>query len=158
MDFTLLKQSIPIIVVAILLSIAFLFNSLTTNNSFNDQVPNQCYLESENCIFEFDDKEFTVKFDRFPIQIEEMLLVTLMTPSDYRYESGWVEGTNMFMGKTTLFLQQSRNELEVRTTELELFLGACSEINMRWRMVINLNHTVTGENQRLSIFFQTTQS
>lgn len=158
MDFTLLKQSIPIIVVAILLSIAFLFNSLTTNNSFNDQVPNQCYLESENCIFEFDDKEFTVTFDRFPLQIEEMLLVTLMTPSDYRYESGWVEGTNMFMGKTTLFLQQSRNELEVRTTELELFLGACSEINMRWRMVINLNHTVTGENQRLSIFFQTTQS
>lgn len=158
LEITLFKQSIPIIVVILLLTVAYLVNLTIDQKDYESLKANQCYLDSSYCEFEIQDLTFKVEFDRFPLEIEEMTLINFSHPSEYTYDSGWVEGTNMFMGKMKLFTSAITQLQQNSQIDLELFLGACSEPQMRWKMVLNLTHIESGNPQRVIVFFQTDQS
>lgn len=158
LEITLLKQSLPIIVVILVLTAVYFVDLFTNQNEYDSLRANQCYLTTYNCKFEIEDRNFNVEFDRFPLEIEEMMSITFTHSANFTYDSGWVEGTNMFMGKMKLFTSSIIEHDPISQVELELFLGACSEPQMRWKMVLNLTHVESGIPQRLIIFFQTDQS
>ena len=158
LEITLLKQSLPIIVVILILTVVYFIN-LTTSQDKNDSLKaNQCYLVSYACELKVDNNSFNVEFDRFPLEVEEMTKITFSHSSDYLFDSGWVEGTNMFMGKMKLFTSSITKQDSNAQIKLELFLGACSEPQMRWKLVLNLTHLESGKSQRIIVFFQTNQS
>lgn len=130
----------------------------TGQDKYDSLDANQCYLTSHNCEFAIKDLDFNVEFDRFPVEIEEMVSIDFNYSSEYIYDSGWVEGTNMFMGKMNLFTSSINEQNPNSNVKLELFLGACSEPQMRWKMVLNLTHLESGKPQRIIVFFQTDQS
>lgn len=151
---TLIKQTFPIIVVISILTGVYFLNNQNESKLFD----NHCYLESQTCKLRLLDSQVIVHFDRYPIIIEELLALSIVHDNYFVLQNGWVEGTNMFMGKTNLFIGASpRNEKEV-THEAELFIGSCSEPRMRWKLVLNLTDVRTGEDHQVSIFFQTNYS
>ncbi|GAA6185909.1 hypothetical protein NBRC116595_31590 [Aliiglaciecola sp. NS0011-25] len=118
---------------------------------------NLCYLEAQSCRIELDDSIMQVSFSDFPIQIEEMLNLSIIYDTHYVVRRGWLEGTNMYMGKTPLFLKTSRIDKLNNQVNLdaELFIGACSESNMRWKLTIELEDIQTTDLKTVSVFFQT---
>ena len=158
MAITLIKQSIPIIVVILILTIIYLIDLTESQHESALLNANQCYLSTVTCEFEFEGHNFKVNYDRFPLQIEEMLPIVFIHSSEYLYNSSWVEGTNMFMGKMNTFTRSIITDKQQGIVELDLFLGACSEPQMRWKMVLNLTHIASGKPKRLIVFFQTDQS
>ncbi|MEP4889790.1 MAG: hypothetical protein ABJV04_07180 [Aliiglaciecola sp.] len=104
-----------------------------------------------------DDSIVQIAFSEFPIMIEEMLNIEITYDTQYVVRKGWLEGTNMYMGKTPLFLESSRIDKQNNHVLLDaqLFIGACSEPNMRWKLTIELEDIQTGKIHTIFVFFQT---
>lgn len=116
---------------------------------------NQCYLESDQCVIQLQNSLVQISVENFPIQIEENISISVEHANQYVMQGGWLEGTNMYMGKTPLFIQNSETKIGTTVHQGNLFIGACSEPSMRWKLVIDLQNIETGQSHLLSIFFQT---
>jgi hypothetical protein len=103
----------------------------------------ECDLSVSECVFRLENDQMTVKF-LSDIVVEEELFLEFDLPQDLRLENAWIEGVNMFMGKTPVM-----KEGETYLT----FLGSCNLETMKWRLVF----TVTNKNgqafTRSAIFF-----
>ncbi|GAB2682258.1 hypothetical protein Q4574_04695 [Aliiglaciecola sp. 3_MG-2023] len=86
-----------------------------------------------------------------------MLNIELSYDTQYVLRSGWLEGTNMYMGKTPLYIGASRIDKQNNQVlvDAELFIGACSEPNMRWKLTIELEDIQSGKLHSVFVFFQT---
>lgn len=74
-----------------------------------------------------------VEFKDFPIKVEEEVWAKIYLDSGWKLKRGWIEGVNMYMGKTPLLIEaesEEKNEYEVI-----FFLGSCTEPQMHWRLV-----------------------
>lgn len=148
---TLIKRIFPIIVLFLILAVVY----STNQNKSAILYENQCYLTSTTCHLMLSDTEVVIEFSDFPLQVEEMSSVVITHASHFSLVQGWLEGTNMFMGRTTLFVTDTQSLEKTTENRGELFLGACSEPNMRWKLLLDLKDSRTGQTDTISIFFQT---
>ena len=115
-----------------------------------------CYLDDKSCTFMVREGEVELSAEPFPIKTEEMILFTLALEDDLQFESAWIQGVNMYMGRIPVLINDQAGSKTGRVI-LETFLGSCSEPNMRWQMILNLSDS---DNQKVSryINFSTTTS
>lgn len=68
-----------------------------------------------------------------PVVVEQEIAVSLSFHPGWVLERAWVEGVNMYMGKSPLILPAGSQ----RTSPVQaiLFLGACAQPNMHWRII-----------------------
>ncbi|WP_343855633.1 hypothetical protein [Aliiglaciecola litoralis] len=119
---------------------------------------NQCYLESVSCELSLEGTDVVVDVTPFPVRIEEMIAINIKHANQYVLKQVWVEGTNMFMGKLPVHISNSDTINDRVKHSGEFFIGACSEPNMRWKLVFDLTDIESGQSQTMSVFFQTKRS
>ena len=98
----------------------------------------KCDLRDGQCILIKDNQTFTVSVTPSPIQIEEQSNINISIPNEWRLDSAWIEGMNMFMGRM-LIIQESTTSHDVETEILgSFFLGSCSQPKMTWKIMLKL--------------------
>ena len=157
----LYKQFLPIIALFSILSVVYWLNLKNSNETIGDN----CYFDSDTCILVKDDERFSVSFDRFPVELEEELNLSFDYPEQYVVKQAWVEGVNMFMGRSLVDFNGASFKQEFVSDAVSpqngaLFLGSCSEPKMRWRLVVELAEVRQSQVQgnstfKLYYYFQT---
>ncbi|MCF2947068.1 hypothetical protein L0668_03050 [Paraglaciecola aquimarina] len=133
---------VSLLIFSALVGVFLFLNQSPLNNS-----PNQCVVdENSYCSITLGQELVYVRFLQ-EIELEEELQVQISLPKSHFLRSAWVQGVNMYMGKTPVIINQ---KLTIEGGEGEnsyqgvLFLGACSEPNMRWQLIVqtkDLNQT-----------------
>lgn len=78
-----------------------------------------------------------IKFIQTP-KVEEELLVTFDISTGNTIKQAWIEGANMYMGKTPVIFEQiGPNKINQGLT----FLGSCTQAHMEWHMFIEVMDT-----------------
>ncbi|MFC3095701.1 hypothetical protein DRW07_07695 [Alteromonas sediminis] len=100
--------------------------------------PENCVIQDGQCEFILDNERVLVSFSPKP-QIEEPLTIRFAGDSLKPIRSIHIEGANMYMGKTPVVAEsQEKNKWKGWT-----MLGACSEPNMTWNMVVTFEDATT---------------
>lgn len=107
-------------------------------------------LDGDNCN---ETAKFNIKFESFPVLLEEEISASIHLKSGWKLKKGWVEGVNMYMGKTPLIIESMNRDLD--EYNILFFLGSCSEPNMHWRMVTEwyLPNSEKGNNQTVTAYY-----
>jgi hypothetical protein len=61
---------------------------------------------------------------------------SITSPTAFSLENSWVEGVNMYMGKTPVIVEQQNSQ----DTKALLYLGSCNLNSMEWQLILNLKH------------------
>lgn len=134
-----------------LLSGVYLYNSFSSP-SYKGK---QCYFEGTQCTLENQDQIIKVAFLNQQIEIEEELQLNIQYPAHFALNQAWVEGTNMFMGKMNVELSEPKLDGDNVMSNGVLFLGSCSEPNMRWRLVLEFKVSGKTLTEKYYFNFQT---
>ncbi|MFT4940036.1 MAG: hypothetical protein ACI88A_003087 [Paraglaciecola sp.] len=95
----------------------------------------QCQIEgTSKCIIQRQDKKFSLELSNAP-EIEEEIRLLLEYPNSYELSAAWVQGVNMYMGRSALVIENTQSHEKLTVTEALFFLGACSEKSMLWQLV-----------------------
>lgn len=81
------------------------------------------------------------KFDPDQPRIEEPFLITFTVPKGIVLERGKLEGVSMYMGVIPLAVEQHADT----SWQVKVWLGACSDPQMRWRGVVPWINATTKE-------------
>lgn len=96
----------------------------------------QCDIDGmHNCSVMFKQQPLSVQF-LTPIELEEELIAKITVPTTLSLENIWAQGVNMYMGKAAVIVTLNKETIDSRVYKSKLFLGACSEPNMRWQLVV----------------------
>lgn len=109
----------------------------------------KCQFSNNVCLIYDGDEVFRLVFAQKPI-VEEELVLNYALPSGWELSTSWVEGVNMYMGKSLIIDYESSDRNQVK-----IFLGSCSEPKMQWKIVLNLKNKNANESKRLFAFFKT---
>ena len=118
----------------------------TPNQQFGLISDKQCELNASlSCAFHWGDQQggdqqVIVKFAE-NAQVEELNIVSITLPKNAQLVSAWVQGVNMFMGKTPLHKIQTDTALSKAEQRYEFFIGSCSEEHMKWQLILTINDT-----------------
>lgn len=118
------------------------------NNSLNNN--DQCLLTNTNCSFNTNTFNFSMTFNQKPI-IEEELFINFNISSGYKIKNAWIEGVNMYMGKTPVIFTEPTDKSNV---EAVTFLGSCSQANMNWQLFIEVE-SPEEKSKTYSVYFST---
>ena len=101
-------------------------------------------------------QQVIVKFAE-KVQVEEQNLLQLTLPSDYILDKAWVQGVNMYMGQVAVFNDSQATLTSDNSSQqsLQFFLGACSEPDMRWQMVLAIKKVSSQKPETFFINFST---
>lgn len=115
----------------------------------------QCQLSGTNkCQIDLNGVRFSGRFLQ-NAEVEEELSIELVYPSQYDLQQSYVQGVNMYMGQTAL-LNSNVSTVDNKTiSENLLFLGACSERDMRWQLVLLFVNPATEDEKRVFFNFET---
>lgn len=99
--------------------------------------------------------DLLVQLEPFPVQVEEQTRFELRLADTSRLNKfvvreAWIEGLNMYMGKTSVYVDEPSDPKSVKGW---FFLGSCSEPKMQWRLYMKVT-TEKGE-EILSFDFST---
>lgn len=115
------------------------------NNTLNHSTQsNQCLLINNACTFKTDSIYLRINFLQPPI-IEEELLINFEINQGYQILSAWIEGANMYMGKTPVIFEDKSGD---KVTKGLTFLGSCSKADMQWNLFIK----VVNETEKTEIY------
>jgi hypothetical protein len=145
------KQAFPIVALFLILAMTFLYN-LQPDNEVEGR---QCALVDGKCTLSFKQQQYSITIFPQPIVLEEELTVSFIYPLNKQLTSAWVEGVNMFMGKTRILLSASPDDQQMKSASGILFLGSCSEANMRWRLVTEFKDDKDAKSERFYFNFST---
>ncbi|MEP1446880.1 MAG: hypothetical protein ABJK37_12275 [Paraglaciecola sp.] len=110
----------------------------------------QCNIDlTQECIVLHSNQQISVRFLQ-AIEVEEELLLSVSVPSGTNIEQMWVQGINMYMGKTAVLSDSIEMDGESKVYNARLFLGSCSEPKMKWQLVVQ---TIDVEGVQQSWFF-----
>jgi hypothetical protein len=115
-----------------------IFLSYTT--SISTQPKKQCGIEKTlPCVVFNNGQQISVQFLQ-QIEVEEEITLSIELPKNTKIEKMWVQGLNMYMGKSAvitdnIYVQDTRKVYNAR-----LFLGSCSEPAMRWQMIVETSN------------------
>ncbi|MGQ8363690.1 hypothetical protein [Glaciecola sp. 1036] len=119
------------------------------NTVLNSQ--GNCQLINNQCAFSLDQQRLSIKFEQSPIP-EEELFVQFEHSENIQIHKVYVEGVNMYMGKTPVIFEDANSLRGV------FFLGSCNLPEMQWQMVIEVSREgQTNTNQHLIVNFSTVQ-
>ena len=105
-------------------------------------------MTENTCLFSFQNKDFSIEFVS-SVVVEEEIFIKFDLPQTLKLENAWVEGVNMFMGRTPVMNAQT-DEVGRYVT----FLGSCNLEQMQWRLVFQLSNK-NGQKQEFSAVFYT---
>lgn len=91
-----------------------------------------------------------IKFLQAPA-IEEELFINFDISKGYVIAGAWVEGENMYMGKTPIIFENIDNK---KTNKGFTFLGSCTQPDMQWKLYIEVK-SEAGDTSLYSAFFNT---
>lgn len=91
----------------------------------------------------------SVTFEQQPITEEELFLVFDLDDSS-SIVSAWVEGTDMYMGKTPVLFEDPLKPLQAVT-----FLGSCNLQEMQWQLNVKVKNNATAEVALIQLYFYT---
>ncbi|OZB05066.1 MAG: hypothetical protein B7X54_06410 [Idiomarina sp. 34-48-12] len=77
-------------------------------------------------------KKIFHKFDPDQLRVEEPILITFIAPKGIVLQQGKLEGVSMYMGVIPLVVEQHTDT----SWQVKVWLGACSDPQMRWRGVV----------------------
>ncbi|MFC4699436.1 hypothetical protein ACFO4O_04600 [Glaciecola siphonariae] len=136
-----MKNSLPIsriiLFIALLcaaiygVSVSYVNESLIKNND--------CDITASECVFSAFNRPVSVKFEQAPVA-EEELFIRFELSDDIVVQNSWIEGVNMYMGKTPVLFESAQDNNRAVT-----FLGSCNLSEMHWVMFIELKNNATGE-------------
>jgi hypothetical protein len=115
-----------------------------------------CEFDTSTCTLLGNAEEFSLSVSPFPIKTEERLIFTLNLESGLKFESAWIQGINMYMGKIPV-LPTEHMVHEGTSLQLESYLGSCSEPDMRWQMIVTLSDSSGNRFSRYVNFSSTTR-
>jgi hypothetical protein len=142
---------LPLFVIAALLLSAYFIN--LSESTINSGV--QCQLVgTDECVLVVKQQTFIAQMLQ-PVELEEEQQVKLVFPAHYRLQKSWIQGINMYMGRTALIPLKHYSDGDVSTSELIFFLGACSEKKMQWQLVVIYLNPVSGAEHTLFYNFST---
>ena len=96
----------------------------------------QCNIDpTQECVVFYNDQQISVRFLQ-EIEVEEELLLTITIPNNTNVKKMWVQGINMYMGKSAVLSDYVYVNEGEKVYNARLFLGSCSEPAMRWQLVI----------------------
>ncbi|MFT2090858.1 hypothetical protein [Paraglaciecola sp. 2405UD69-4] len=122
-----------ITVAIILVVVGVLFNQ---SNTLSIKQSTQCNLNGANyCELTNQNTSVSVEFDQ-DIALEEELMLRIDLAPSLKIKQAWVQGINMYMGKTAVILQNINHESSKTSYHGVLFLGACSEPDMKWQLIV----------------------
>lgn len=132
----------------VILMIIYVKNRDTSNKDTDT-----CQLHAQKCTILVAEGPFQVQIiDQ--LVVEELIGVQISLPSSLKIEQIYIEGINMYMGKSQV-QQLSVNSHAMNSTQHlwngEFFLGSCSLETMHWQMVIEL----AGKEQVIKVPFTT---
>ena len=117
----------------------------------------QCQIEgTSRCVIQRQEEQFSLKLANSP-QIEEEISLLLEYPSSYKLSKAWVQGVNMYMGRSALVIEDTKANGKQTFTKALFFLGACSEKNMLWQLVTIYIEPASGQEIKLFYNFSTHQ-
>ncbi|WP_124748922.1 hypothetical protein [Alteromonas facilis] len=119
----------------------------TGQSALNIAGDHLCIMSDRECTVNLDNQAFTISFVE-PPQIEEESFVSVKSTASFSVEAGWIEGVNMYMGKTPVI----RNAESTTSYEGLFFLGSCNLTQMEWQMTLVINK----KTQPISVRFFTT--
>lgn len=151
MNRLLITRLWPVVAVAILIAFAYVYSS----PEVKIQQGAQCQLVgTQTCVAVLQDRQFSARLLQ-EAEVEEELYIELAYPSQYELQQSYIQGINMYMGQTVLIKTTSRDDGEINLAQYMFFLGACSERNMRWQLVLLFVNPATLDEKRLFFNFQT---
>jgi hypothetical protein len=96
----------------------------------------QCNIDlTQECVVFDNGQQISVRFLQ-EVEVEEELSLTIRIPSNTQVKRMWVQGINMYMGKSAVLTDSIYAEEDKKVYNARLFLGSCSEPLMRWQLVI----------------------
>jgi hypothetical protein len=117
----------------------------------------QCQIEGTSlCVIQRQEEKFSIELLDTP-QVEEEISLLLEYPSSYKLSKAWVQGVNMYMGRSALVIEDIKSNRTKTFTNALFFLGACSEKNMLWQLVTIYIEPVSGNEIKLFYNFSTHQ-
>lgn len=144
---------LPIIAVISLVSLLLVINQSNLGKSQG----RQCYVQDGTCETVLKEHRFAIAFLHALPQVEEELKVQIQFPQHLQLVETYIEGTNMYMGRTRVETLALSNVGEgISSFEGITFLGACSEPSMRWRLVAEFADD-QGDRESVYFNFQTQQ-
>lgn len=114
-----------------------------------------CTLHQLRCLFSVDSKQFSIKFVQSP-SVEQELAIKFTLPAGTRLGKVWIEGKNMYMGKTpVIFDTEANNGGDVSGLT---FLGSCNLPEMTWQLNVQVINEKTEHIKMYSVLFTTSQN
>jgi len=115
------KQALILFVALLAISLAGVYYKNVNSSGASQE---DCDLNLGKCTFVYGDDEISVNF-LSPIVTEEEVLLSLELPPNVKLTEAWIEGLNMFMGKTPVIEEAGR---------YVTFLGSCNLDTMQWQL------------------------
>jgi hypothetical protein len=105
----------------------------TTPAEFTIADENECVVQNNRCDFTIAKQKFELSFNQVPIP-EEEISIQLASDQPFEFSKGWIEGVNMYMGKSPFIVESvSPNRIEGI-----MFLGSCNLNEMQWHLFLEL--------------------
>jgi hypothetical protein len=136
------KQTLILLIALIAISISGVYYK-NVNAKRNHQ--EECDLTVKKCTFLYEKNKINVSF-LSPIVTEEEILLAIDMPQELKLTKAWIEGANMFMGKTPIIKEEDG---------YVTFLGSCSLTQMQWRLNLHVENQ-NGQVKTYSAAFYTT--
>lgn len=113
-----------------------------------------CDFTEKSCNLLNQSIELTLEFLDKP-ETEEELSIKFIPPSGFEIEKAWIEGVNMYMGKTPVLFETQVNDQRLFTNKQTgiTFLGSCNLKEMKWRLYVEIENN--GQTLRYSAIFFT---
>lgn len=131
---------------------------LTDKHQSTVTAAKHCQLtESLSCRFnlvELNNQQVIVNFSA-KVQVEEQNAVQLILPTQLRLKQIWIQGVNMYMGKIAVVEQTQSSQKVLNNHQLMFFIGSCSEPNMQWQLIIELEDQINRKTERFFVNFST---
>jgi hypothetical protein len=108
-----------------------------------------CDITSDTCTMRVFNSQLSVKFEQAP-QTEEELYLNFDFGRGLSIEQAWIEGVNMYMGKTPVLFEDPANRGRAVT-----FLGSCNLAEMQWRLHLKVKKDDSEELSSFSVEFST---
>ncbi|MFQ3207278.1 MAG: hypothetical protein ACI9IT_001433 [Glaciecola sp.] len=135
------KQTLILFIALIAISLSGVYYK-NVNSEINRQ--EECDLTVTKCTFLYEKNKINVSF-LSPIVTEEEILLSIAMPQKLKLTKAWIEGVNMFMGKTPV-IEEGNGYVT--------FLGSCSLAKMQWRLHLHVKNQ-DGQVQTYSAVFYT---
>jgi hypothetical protein len=144
------KRTILKIVLFLILVLIVVLSTYLSSVNKNITTTNKCSLRNNICTFTNEYVNLGVGFKHSPIVEEEIFIEFTLSPN-FTISQSWIEGANMYMGKTPVITNATENGVFEGLT----FLGSCTEPKMQWNMFIEVKNKKTEQTFIYSVFFST---